>query len=61
MLTITPAFLTSKCPLPDGTHEAEMHPNLIWERSKRMGLDYADYGRTWFVYASRQDYEDSLD
>lgn len=57
----TLALITSTHPLPNGSHEAEIHPNLIWESAQRMGLNFADYGRYWFVYASRQDYEDSLD
>ena len=32
-----------------------------WDLATRIGLFDADYGQTWFVYESRQDYEDGLD
>lgn len=32
-----------------------------WWRLARAGMDRADYGRTWWVHASREEYAESLD
>jgi hypothetical protein len=55
------AFLTSTRELPGGGHEREIPAKLVWAGARKLGLSRADYGRTWFVHESKQDYLDSLD
>lgn len=54
-------FLISTRPLEDGTHEMEAPHPQIWSRARAEGLTKPEYGRTWFVYGSRAEYEEALD
>jgi len=42
-------------------HGVTLPAYAVWFRARSAGLAAADYGRTWHVYASREEYEESLD
>lgn len=54
-------FLSSVSPMADGEYQAEVVAQDIWAYAHQQGLSVRDYGQTWFVYESKQDYLDSLD
>ena len=56
------AFLTSTRELPSGGFQREIPDDKVWSTATGLlGLHERDYGSWWFVYESREDYENSLD
>lgn len=54
-------LLVSARPLSDGGREIEAPAPAVWRAAAAEGLTRAEYGRSWWVFESRAEYENALD